>query len=442
MKAKTRRDGASKSTGPKSTRPKSTGPKSIFDNLDYSLDGSASRKRADLTSVVEWLTERDIKHNKFSCRIEFGGIQIKDSAYTQLRIAFKDEVGQSAGKSLMIDAVEYVADINSYDPLIQYFSNLKWDGVARLDHILTNSLGVIDSDYSQEISKRFFVSAVDRAINPGSQHRLMLILVGEEAIGKSMFCRDICPNPEWFTDYIPRDLHSVRAMEAIQGVFIMESAELVSMRKSEQEAVKAFISRQTDRARMAYKHNPENMQRRCVLIGTTNNDTPIPNDAEWTRYWPVLCKAYERDWLLDNKDQLWAEAYALLKAGYLWWKIDDRLKDIIKTNRDTMRECDAWEEIISELETATYEEWIAAANKQEDGLMDTNIKQSIPVVSHVTGGDSMETTMYKVSKCLEIPTERLGTATQRRIADLLRKYGWINKAVWHGKKAVKVWMKK
>jgi predicted P-loop ATPase len=146
----------------------------------------------------------------------------------------------------------------------------------------------------------------------------MLLLVGNEDIGKSMSLCDLCPNPDWFSDYLPSDLHSKEAAEALFGKWIIESAELASIRRSQQEAVKAFLSRNDDNYRAPYERRPRRVQRRCILAGTTNEESPIPYEGEGTRYWPVKVIEYNRDYLLSVRDQLWAEAKGLYQAGQKW----------------------------------------------------------------------------------------------------------------------------
>ncbi|MGI0014680.1 MAG: VapE domain-containing protein [Nitrososphaera sp.] len=366
------------------------------DGVDYEIAGGTIKKRANLLGVVSWLTsDCSVKLNRLSNQIEISGKPAKDSDHVWLRLRFQEETKLSCGKNLMADAVEYVAATNGYDPLSDYFNDLKWDGTQRLEYIFIDALGAEKSEYTKEIAKRFLVSAVDRAMNPGCCHRLMLMLIGKEEVGKSLFCRDICPNSEWFTDYLPRDIHSVRAMESLQGKFIVESAELVSMRKSEQEAIKAFLSRSVDYVRLAYRRNPEGMVRRCVIIGTTNNELPIPNDAEWTRYWPVVCGQYERDWILENKDQLWGEAKSLLDSGYRWWDIDDRMKGIICNARDELREVDVWESVIETI-----------------------------------GGE--EITMRSVIELIGIKLEFVTRSVETRVGNLMSKHGWKRERIRRG----------
>jgi Predicted P-loop ATPase and inactivated derivatives len=370
--------------------------------------GKEKRKRATFDQIVQLIEdERTLKLqlNTMRNRPELNGKPLKDTDYSGIRVDLMRSFNLHIDHSEIVRAIDKVVSQNPYDPLVEYLGGLKWDGVNRLEHVLSDTLGCERSEYTKEISKRFFVSAADRALNPGCRHRLFLILSGPEDVGKSLFCYDLCANSEWYTDYLPRDLNSIRSMEAISGKWIVESAELVSMRQSEQEAIKAFISRPSDYYRGAYKHVPEDIVRRCVLIGTTNSETPIPNDAEWTRFWPAkVTHRYERDWLLENRDNLWAEAVACLYDGYRWWSIDDSLRTIISKERQNYREEDSWEEAIRNIA-------------------------------------SRETSTKQVSELIGIPLERVTRSVEMRIANLLRKHGWKVTSVWRDGKVIRRWVR-
>ncbi len=66
--------------------------------------------------------------------------------------------------------------------------------------------------------------------------------------------------------------------------------------------------------RLAYRRNPEPLPRRCLLVGTTNTDTPLPNDPTGNRrFVPVRLPGGEparvADYVAHNRDHLWAEAW-------------------------------------------------------------------------------------------------------------------------------------
>lgn len=112
-----------------------------------------------------------------------------------------------------------------------------------------------------------------------------------------------------------QDVESKRVMEAIGGKWIVESAELSGMRKGEVEKIKAQLSRQFDRARMAYDRIAKEVPRQCVFFGTTNSTEFLRDETGNRRFWPVDVSRFDVAALRRDRDQLWAEAAACEATG-------------------------------------------------------------------------------------------------------------------------------
>lgn len=313
---------------------------------------------------------------------------LTDSAIGTLRELLLRNHRINAGKEMATDCIDIIAHEHECDPLMDYFGSLHWDGEERIRHIPGECFEISATEYSTEIFKRFLCGATERALNPGCIHRIVLILSGAENIGKSLFCRDLCPNPEWFSDYLPRDLHTKEAIEALLGKFIVESAELASFRRSEQEAIKAYFSRPVDYVRLAYRRFPVRYKRRAVVIGTTNAEQFLAFDAEGTRFWPIKVMAYNREWLVNNRDQIWAETLKMYRSGFKWWDIPPALAWIIREQREDFKEEDYW----------------------------------LAVLSALSG---LETNMEACISILQIPSERVNRSVETRIGALMKKLGWV-----------------
>ena len=94
--------------------------------------------------------------------------------------------------------------------------------------------------------------------------------------------------------------------------------------RAEIDSIKAFLSRTDDGAiRLAYRRNPERMPRRCIVVGTADNDRPLPNDHNLRRFVPVNLNGGDpvamREYLDANRVQLWAEAVSLYRQGVDAW---------------------------------------------------------------------------------------------------------------------------
>ena len=138
----------------------------------------------------------------------------------------------------------------------------------------------------------------------------MLTIVGNQGIGKSMLWKEL--GGAWFSDSLA-DIKGKESYEALDGVWIMEMAELSALKKSERESIKQYISKQEDVYRKAYERNVTVNKRQCIFIGTTN-DLEFLNDSTGARrFWVVdadtdAVKHVWTDLTKYERDQIWAEA--------------------------------------------------------------------------------------------------------------------------------------
>ena len=79
------------------------------------------------------------------------------------------------------------------------------------------------------------------------------------------------------------------------------------------DALKAFLTRLVDNARLSYRQNPEHAPRRCVFAGTVNDDGAgvLPEDGTGSRRWNIVRVEGQGDHpetVGADRDQYWAEA--------------------------------------------------------------------------------------------------------------------------------------
>ena len=117
------------------------------------------------------------------------------------------------------------------------------------------------------------------------------------------------------------------------------------MRRSETEAVKAFLSRTEERFRPAYARTEVIEPRRCVFIGTTNRTDYLTDDTGNRRFWPVSIKRFDLKALGRDRDQLWAEAVAAYRAGEPWW-LDREAETEAAAFTSQRQPDDPWESVV------------------------------------------------------------------------------------------------
>lgn len=215
------------------------------------------------------------------------------------------------------DALNLEFERNRYHPITEYLSSLLWDGQQRIDRLLIEYLGAADNIYTREAIRKSLVGAVARVSRPGIKFDTMLVLVGVQGTGKSTFVHKL--GKSWFSDTFIT-AQGKDSFEQIQGVWLMEIAELAGLKKAEVETVKHFVSKQEDIFRGAYRREVETFPRQCVFFGTTNNTEFLRDPTGNRRFLPIDIhhlrpkKSVFTD--LDNEvDQIWAEAVELYRAG-------------------------------------------------------------------------------------------------------------------------------
>jgi len=216
------------------------------------------------------------------------------------------------------DAVTIVMNENKFHPVRDYLDSLEWDGVARLDTMLIDYLGADDSEYTRAISRKWMAAGVARIREPGIKFDNMLILVGEQGMGKSQFFSRISVSPKWFSDSMGKFDNTKESMEQLAGKWIIELGELSAMKKAEVEHVKVFLSKQEDTYRPSYGRRTETYARQCIFGGTTNRDDFLIDSTGARRFWPVRVENTEKLWshlTREVVDQLWAEADVVYSLG-------------------------------------------------------------------------------------------------------------------------------
>lgn len=224
-------------------------------------------------------------------------------------------------KNMYIDTIVTIAQECKVDPFQVYIDGLpEWDGVERVRHFVTNLWNSpSDSELVSFAFQGVMVGALRRMRHPGAKHDEMLVLIGKEGLGKSTCFSNLLPVEEWFSDTISFDLDEQQLAEALEGTVFVESAEMAGLGRADIRKMKRFMSSRWDRLRKAYGRNALPYPRYSIIVGTTNDKFSLPDDHDGNRrYIPIEIESNGSDnsqWVIDNRDQLWAEANVMEKAG-------------------------------------------------------------------------------------------------------------------------------
>lgn len=237
-----------------------------------------------------------------------------------LRAWVSRELGWHRCPAEPLAAIAEVSRLRPHDPWRAWLEGLTWDGTERLGDAAHVFLGTPPTPAYAHMFAWWLISAVARSLRPGCQVDHAIVLEGKQMIGKTSALRALAMDDQFFTRLVSgADLSSPRTIAKVHGPVIIEMAELAVLRRAEVEAIKAFLDERTDRVQWLYARKPVDVPRSCVFAATTN-DTEYLRDATGNRrWWPLPCSRVDLDALGAAREQLWAEAVALYRAGAVWW---------------------------------------------------------------------------------------------------------------------------
>ena len=211
----------------------------------------------------------------------------------------------------LTSAIEITAHLNTFHPVREFLTGLKWDGRKRVESMWIDYLGVDDNPYTRMVAKHFLIAAVARAFEPGHKFDFVPILFGAQGKRKSTMISILAKS--WAGELKGNFRDEKHLVEQMMGCWIMELPELSSFKGSIIEDVKAFISATSSSVRLSYGKLPKVFQRQCVFIGSTNEEEFLNDPTGNRRWWPlkVQCEMINTDKLVRNVDQIWAEALVL-----------------------------------------------------------------------------------------------------------------------------------
>lgn len=306
-------------------------------------------------------------------------------------------------KTTVADAVIAHARNNPKNCVKDWLDTLEWDSVPRIATFFHECYGANDNAYVKDVSRNFLISMVARVYKPGCKVDTMVVLEGDQGIGKSQSLHIL--GGEWFAEQ-HEAVTGKGFFEVLQGKWLIEIGELASMNRAEVTKVKQVISCQTDRFRVPWERHAADHPRQCTFVATTNTSDYNRDETGARRFWPIECHGtIKLDDIRRMREQLFAEAVALLKEGATWWQVE---AEEAAEEQNARYIQDVWFDAVKE-----------AVSASQSGISITDI----------------------LTKKLEMKLSDQTRGDQMRVATILRKLGWNWSNVRDGKRVTKVWRK-
>ncbi len=248
----------------------------------------------------------------FECRPllseKWRALEDADIIATQTQISITFDFFQKVGKDMVYDAIIKASKLATYDSAKDFITSLKWDDTPRLDTWLQTSCGAPDDVYHRAVASNWLKGMVKRICEPGCKFDYVLVLEGEQGVRKSTALATL--GGDWHVETTMSTDNKDFFMQ-FQGKAIIEFSEGETLNRTEVKRMKAIITTQYDKYRPPYGRVSVDFPRRCVFAMTTNQSEYLKDETGNRRWLPVAVALPKVDveWIAENRDQLFAEAY-------------------------------------------------------------------------------------------------------------------------------------
>jgi len=318
--------------------------------------------------------------------------------------------------STLRNGVLMAARSAKYNPVLDLIHSEPWDGIARLEHWISDVYEVEERPYTKLIGKCFIMGLVNRALHPGCKFDYMLIIKGEQGLKKSTAFRALAY--PFFTDNAIR-MGDKDSLMAMQLVWIAESAELESLNKSETTQIKQFLSAQEDMFRPPYGSQLIRAKRHSVNVGTTNADTFLKDATGDRRFWPLEVHVVNEDTLKGMRLQLFAEALHRLEKGERYWPTKEEERELVFPEQEPFKRTDTWEDKIDTYvnsDATPLDDPMAMPNCKRDFFTTVEIyERALGIkMDRIDGAGNMDTRIGNAMRALAFDRHRETSGKRRR----------------------------
>lgn len=319
-----------------------------------------NKKRFKSSDFINQLKQfgYNFRYNEITDVIEVNGEPLNDGLSATIRMQLRDE-GMSRTNEAE-DAYLSYAWFNRYHPIRDYLSSLTWDGNPNIETLASHF--VDEYNMFPIWLRKWMIGACAKAFMTSKNpvQTPMLVLDGSQNLGKSQFTKYLCKPVYEFYYEGAINPDEKDCLIRVASKWIWEVSELgATTRKADQEALKAFLTYETIKARRPYGRNDIEKMALANFIGTVNNYSGLFSDPTGSRRY-LISKLLSIDWDYSTIDvnQVWAEAMAAYLSGEDFrntkveyeraaeinsnYDVDDPIEDLIKKYFEVVPSNQTW----------------------------------------------------------------------------------------------------
>ncbi|BEG98038.1 VapE domain-containing protein [Bacteroides sedimenti] len=325
---------------------------SAYSNTENHGIKPLSKPAIRVLHAQEFLSSRfEFRYNEITCKLEFRKVGA-DQEFTVIDDfhlnSFWVELSEHGSECTVGQLHSILKSEFSpvYNPLKEYFNNLpQWD---KTDHIgrFADRVKTTTPEYWRICLEKWLCAMVATVVRANVQNHAVLILTGDQSIGKTTFARSILP-PELSDYYSEAKISSENKddMLMVASKLIINTEEIDGMTGRELNQYKGLITRSGLSIRLPYERSAKELKRIATFMGTTNNLDILTDTTGTRRFLCFETLSFDNESPI-NHQQLYAQVMHMLqdKKCRFWFTKEEAL--MIDKRNERFVQMTAEEELI------------------------------------------------------------------------------------------------
>lgn len=279
------------------------------------------------------------------------GVPMDHEALQQVRVRFavyRARAGDPHWRETPLEtaqAVSFVAREAPFHPVADWLSSLQWDGQPRFAKLSEETLMVDKGSVplATSLLRRWFVQAVAHAFEPGCPTHGLLVLVNESKLVADLTIRQLVP-PRFYLDN-PARPGTPEFSRQLRRAWVCGLPELEGLSGGYGNPFVEWLSATHDDVQGLFTMTDERAPRTTVFATGTDELPQVHDGVTQRRLWVIPTADVDRQELVADRDQLWAEAVTAYLAGESWDMTPTEEEDLFCTFEESPAP-DPWEEQI------------------------------------------------------------------------------------------------
>ena len=284
---------------------------------------TASTEDSPIKQIKAYLRSYDLRRNAVTRNIELNGQPINDTDINNIYVACLENFGKKEVNMQLVNAIVDSDFVVTYNPFVEFFAKNGHRQPKGCIEALTNTITSTAQEHAfvQMCIYKWLCSVV--ASMQGDYSLAILVLCGDQGIGKTNFFRNLLP-AELRSYYGESKLDAGKDDEILMcKKIILCDDEFGGKSKQEAKKLKELSSKQTFSIRKPYGRVHEDLNRYAVLCGTSNDEEVINDPTGNRRILPIVAASIDWDaYDAIDKTDLFIECYhAIQTHGSDAWQL-------------------------------------------------------------------------------------------------------------------------